>query len=381
VSTIELAGLSKHYGAVRAVDDVSLAVGQGEFVTILGPSGSGKTTLLSLIAGLVEPTAGRIVIGGRDVTDLPAARRNVGLVFQSYALFPNMSVHRNVAFPLEVRGVPRAEAARRVAEALRLVRLTGLEDRRPSQLSGGQQQRVALARAIVFAPAILLLDEPLAALDRKLREEVRGELRRLQRALGVTTLLVTHDQDEALSLSDWIVVLDRGRIQQTGPPDEAYRRPANRFVADFLGAANLFEGELQQRGDTCEVALADGERIPVGRLPETAGHRVCVLLRPERIVVTANGDGVPATVLESVYHGQMVRYQLRLASGREVVAVATDAVPRFAPATPVRLSWRPEDVWVMAEPESDAARAPLTPGAPAPAPADNQDRISHGRIQ
>jgi ABC-type Fe3+/spermidine/putrescine transport system ATPase subunit len=381
VSTIELAGLSKHYGAVRAVDDVSLAVGQGEFVTILGPSGSGKTTLLSLIAGLVEPAAGRIVIGGRDVTDLPAARRNVGLVFQSYALFPNMSVHRNVAFPLEVRGVPRAEAARRVAEALRLVRLTGLEARRPSQLSGGQQQRVALARAIVFEPAILLLDEPLAALDRKLREEVRVELRRLQRALGVTTLLVTHDQDEALSLSDWIVVLDRGRVQQTGPPDEAYRRPANRFVADFLGAANLFEGELQQRGDAFEVALAEGQRIPVGRPPETRGRRVCALLRPERIVVTANGDGLPATVLESIYHGQMVRYQLRLAGGREVAAVATDAIARFAPATAVRLSWRPEDVWVMAETEADPTRDPLQPEAPGTGTGNNQDRISHGRVE
>jgi spermidine/putrescine ABC transporter ATP-binding subunit len=381
MSTIELAGLSKHYGAVRAVDDVSLAVGQGEFVTILGPSGSGKTTLLSLIAGLAEPTAGRIVIGGRDVTDLPAARRNVGLVFQSYALFPNMSVHRNVAFPLEVRGVPRPEAARRVAEALRLVRLTGLEARRPSQLSGGQQQRVALARAIVFEPAILLLDEPLAALDRKLREEVRVELRRLQRALGVTTILVTHDQDEALSLSDWIVVLDRGRVQQTGPPDEAYRRPANRFVADFLGAANLFEGELAQRGDAFEVTLAGGQRIPVGRPPNVADRRVCVLLRPERIALATNGDGVPATVIESAYHGQTVRYQLRLAGGREVVAVATDAVPRFAPATHVRLSWRPEDVWVMAEPEGGAVRDPLRPEAPETGTANNQDRISHGRVE
>jgi len=381
MSTIELAGLSKHYGTVRAVDDVSLAVGQGEFVTILGPSGSGKTTLLSLIAGLTEPTAGRIVIGGRDVTDLPAARRNVGLVFQSYALFPNMSVYRNVAFPLEVRGVPRAEAARRVAEALRLVRLTGLEARRPSQLSGGQQQRVALARAIVFEPAILLLDEPLAALDRKLREEVRVELRRLQRALGVTTLLVTHDQDEALSLSDWIVVLDGGRVQQKGRPDDAYRRPANRFVADFLGAANLFEGELRQRGDRVEVILDGGERIPIGPASAAVGRRVCVLLRPERIALSPNGDGLPATVIESVYHGQVVRYHLRLAGGREVVAVAADAVPRFDPSAPVRLSWRPEDVWVMAEPETDPARDPLPPEAPGNGAPDNQDRISHGRVE
>jgi ABC-type Fe3+/spermidine/putrescine transport system ATPase subunit len=197
----------------------------------------------------------------------------------------------------------------------------------------------------------------------------------------VTTLLVTHDQDEALSLSDWIVVLDRGRVQQTGPPDEAYRRPANRFVADFLGAANLFEGELRQRGDAFEVTLAGGQAIPVARPPEAVGRRVCVLLRPERIALAPNGDGLPAIVVESAYHGQMVRYHLRLAGGREVVAMATDAVPRFAPASPVRLSWRPEDVWVMAEPEADPTPDPWPPEASRAGTADNQDRISHGRVE
>ena len=239
MSDIRLEGVSRHYGAVAAADEVDLAVAQGEFVTILGPSGSGKTTLLSLIAGLNRPTAGRIFIGGRDVTDAPAQERNIGLVFQSYALFPHMTVLENVLFPLGVRKINGAAARSQALEALKLVRLDGLQDRRPSQLSGGQQQRVALARAIVFKPDILLLDEPLGALDRKLREELQVELKQLQRTLGVTTILVTHDQEEALSLSDRIMVLNHGRTQQVAAPAEAYLRPANRFVAEFLGIANF----------------------------------------------------------------------------------------------------------------------------------------------
>jgi len=218
LSSIHLQGVSRHYGAFAAVDDVSLDVEHGEFVTILGPSGSGKTTVLTMIAGLNTPTAGSIHIGGRDVTALPASQRNIGLVFQSYALFPHMTVFDNVAFPLSVRRIGRAETKRRVEEALARVRLESFARRKPSQLSGGQQQRVALARAIVFQPDILLLDEPLGALDRKLREEVQVELRRLQRSLGITTILVTHDQEEALSLSDRIVVLDRGKVQQSRHP-------------------------------------------------------------------------------------------------------------------------------------------------------------------
>src|SRR6266404_7643677 len=237
MSDIRLEGVTKRYGAFAAADNVDLAVSQGEFVTILGPSGSGKTTLLSLIAGLNRPTAGRIFIGGRDVTDATAQERNIGLVFQSYALFPHMTALENVLFPLGVRGIGGAEARERAIDALKLVQLQGLGDRRPSQLSGGQQQRVALARAVVFKPDILLLDEPLGALDRKLREEVRGEIHQLQRRLGITTIMVTHDQDEALSLSDRIVVLQGGRVQQIDTPINAYHRPNSRFVADFLGLA------------------------------------------------------------------------------------------------------------------------------------------------
>jgi putative spermidine/putrescine transport system ATP-binding protein len=223
MSDIRLEGVTKRYGSVAAADSVDLSVAQGEFVTILGPSGSGKTTLLSLIAGLNKPTAGRIFIGGRDVTDEPAQARNIGLVFQSYALFPHMTVLENVLFPLGVRRIT-GEAARKLAlEALKLVRLDGLQDRRPSQLSGGQQQRVALARAVVFTPDILLLDEPLGALDRKLREELQVELKQLQRTLGVTTILVTHDQEEALSLSDRIMVLNHGRTQQVSATSASLR--------------------------------------------------------------------------------------------------------------------------------------------------------------
>src|SRR5258708_1261215 len=234
MSDIRLEGVTKRYGTVAAADNVDLTVTQGEFVTILGPSGSGKTTLLSLIAGLNRPTAGRIFIGGRDVTDPTAQERNIGVVFQSYALFPHMTALENVLFPLGVRGIGAAEARRQAIDALRLVQLEGLGERRPSQLSGGQQQRVALARAVVFKPDILLLDEPLGALDRKLREELQVELKQLQRTLGVTTILVTHDQEEALSLSDRIMVLAKGRTQQVAAPAEAHLKPATRLPSGFL---------------------------------------------------------------------------------------------------------------------------------------------------
>ena len=334
MSSVRLEGITKHYGPVRAVDTVDLAVEQGEFVTILGPSGSGKTTMLMLIAGLTQPTAGRILLGGRDVTGAPAQARNVGLVFQSYALFPHMTVFDNVAFPLGVRHVPRAEAAPRVAEALRLVRLEGFERRKPSELSGGQQQRVALARSLVFQPDILLLDEPLGALDRKLREELQVELKQLQRSVGVTTILVTHDQEEALSLSDRIVVLDQGTVQQIASPEEAYLRPANRFVADFLGIANF---------------------LPPA--PGVAPVASVAVVRPERVrVEAAGGPGRPATVVEAVYLGQIVRYHLALDGGAAMIAMTPFLGRRFAPGERVAVSWLEEDLW----------RVPLTDAEPGP---------------
>ncbi|MBV8413563.1 MAG: ABC transporter ATP-binding protein [Alphaproteobacteria bacterium] len=324
MSDIRLEGVSKRYGAVAAADNVDLAVAQGEFVTILGPSGSGKTTLLSLIAGLNRPTSGRIFIGGRDVTDAPAQQRNIGLVFQSYALFPHMTVLENVLFPLGVRKINGAMARQQAIEALRLVRLEGLEARRPSQLSGGQQQRVALARAVVFKPDILLLDEPLGALDRKLREELQVELKQLQRTLGVTTLLVTHDQEEALSLSDRIMVLDKGRPQQVAAPAEAYLKPANRFVAEFLGIANFVGLEGGQTG----------------------------VVRPERIRLAEAGTaGKPARVTEAVYLGQMVRYHLALengGAGAPLVAALPFVGRALTPGEKVCVSWEAADIWPVA---------------------------------
>ncbi len=317
MSDIRLEGVTKRYGPVAAADDVDLAVTQGEFVTILGPSGSGKTTLLSLIAGLTMPTAGRIFIGGRDVTEATAQERNIGLVFQSYALFPHMTVLENVLFPLGVRKVGGVEAKARVLEALKLVRLDGLESRRPSQLSGGQQQRVALARAIVFKPDILLLDEPLGALDRKLREELQVELKQLQRTLGVTTILVTHDQEEALSLSDRIMVLNHGKTQQVAGPAEAYLKPANRFVAEFLGIANF-------------VPLPDGRQG---------------LVRPERVKLSAGGEGRPAQVVEAIYLGQMMRYHLAVEGAAPMVAALPFVGPAYSPGAQVSVSWDSADVW------------------------------------
>ena len=317
MSDIRLEGVTKRYGTFAAADSVDLSVTQGEFVTILGPSGSGKTTLLSLIAGLNRPTSGRIFIGGRDVTNATAQERNIGLVFQSYALFPHMTVLQNVLFPLGVRKIGGAKADRLARDALKLVRLDGFENRRPSQLSGGQQQRVALARAVVFKPDILLLDEPLGALDRKLREELQVELKQLQRTLGVTTLLVTHDQEEALSLSDRIMVLDKGRTQQIAAPTEAYLRPANRFVAEFLGIANF-------------VSLPDGRQGVV---------------RPERVRLAGAGQGQAARVVEAIYLGQMVRYHLTLDDNRSVVAAVPFLGAAHAPGERISVSWESADVW------------------------------------
>jgi putative spermidine/putrescine transport system ATP-binding protein len=318
MTDIRLEAISKHYGAFKAADNVDLAVAQGEFVTILGPSGSGKTTLLSLIAGLNQPTTGRILIGGRDVTGSPPQQRNVGLVFQSYALFPHMSVFDNVAFPLRVRKTPADALRAKVMAALELVQLQGLANRRPAQLSGGQQQRVALARAFVFEPDILLLDEPLGALDRKLREELQVELKQLQRRIGVTTILVTHDQEEALSLSDRVMVLDRGQVQQIAAPQEAYLRPANKFVADFLGIANFVP-------------------LPGGREG---------VIRPERIRLAASG-GLPAKVIEAVYLGQTIRYHLD-AAGTGFVAAAPFVGQPHAIGDNVSLTWDEADVWPVA---------------------------------
>lgn len=328
MSAIELRALVKRYGAQTALGGergIDLTVDDGELVAILGPSGAGKTTALTLVAGFEEATSGAVVIGGRDVTRLPAHKRDVGVVFQSYALFPHLTVGENVAFPLRTRRVPRAERRERVARALATVGLPGTEERAPATLSGGQQQRIALARALVFEPRILLLDEPLAALDRRLRDQLQVELRALHRELGVTMLLVTHDQEEALTLSDRLVVLHDGAIAQEGPPAEVYRRPANRFVAEFLGASNLLE--------------RDGGLL---------------LVRPEDVRVSANGaadesgvsaagdTGVRALVEDSVFLGSRVVCRLRTEDGRVLLAERPAAEQVPVAGERVRASWDPE---------------------------------------
>ena len=371
---IAFEGIEKRYGPMVAVRSLSVSVAQGEFLTILGPSGSGKTTILSLVAGLTAPSAGRIRIGGRDVTNLPPQERRIGLVFQSYALFPHLTVAKNVAFPLSVRGTPKPEIERRVAAALARVRLSGYEARKPSQLSGGQQQRVALARALVFEPDILLLDEPLGALDRKLREEVQVELKSLQRELGITTLLVTHDQEEALSLSDRILVLSEGAVQQVGAPNEVYRRPANRFVADFLGLANMFEGKVAPGG----LRLADGTLLPAtgGR---AEGSPATLVVRPEHIRIlpagsaglhqTAGSAGLAAIFRQEVYLGHLQRWHLETPEGQKLVVTPTHGEAAPAPGSPLLLGWAAGDAWLLPDPASPAGSAPAPASQPLLQPA------------
>jgi putative spermidine/putrescine transport system ATP-binding protein len=355
VSAITLTNLSKSYGDSVALRDLTLRVEDGEFLTLLGPSGSGKSTALMLIAGLTAPSSGSIHLGERDVTTLAPALRNIGLVFQSYALFPHLSVQENVAFALKVRNAAADETQRRVDEVLGLLRLRGLEARKPAQLSGGQQQRVALARALVFRPDILLLDEPMGALDRQLREEVQVELRRLQRSLGTTTILVTHDQEEALSLSDRILVLSEGRMQQVGAPKEIYMRPQSAFVAAFLGAANFLAGVVRDKGTHKVLELGDGQELPLAAPGHRSGASVKAMLRPERAQLAQAGAGqfgLEGRVLDAIYFGQGVRYLVETQPQQIFVVNSTDKEVRFAPGDAVQLLWAAADVWVLPEPAS-----------------------------
>ena len=348
MTTVRFTNVSKSYGRVKAISDISLSVRSGEFTTILGPSGSGKTTMLSLIAGIAAPTHGRIDLGDREITHVSAARRNIGLVFQSYALFPHMSIFDNVAFPLKVRRLPAAEITDRVVEVLRLVRLPDFARRRPHQLSGGQQQRVALARAIVFKPDILLLDEPLAALDRKLREEVRSEIKALQRSLGITTIMVTHDQEEAMSLSDRVVLLANGQIEQIGDPQDIYYRPRSRFAASFLGLANFLEGRLA--GDT--IITEDGP-LPCANSGNPSGNHACGLIRPEDIRVDAENGALLGTVRDVSFLGEVARYAIDTATGKTFIANVSGSRKQFAEGAPVWLSWDAERVWLLPDQKGD----------------------------
>jgi len=340
-------------GIVDVVRDLTLDVAKGEFLTLLGPSGSGKTTTLMMLAGFEQPDGGEILLAGQPITRTPAHRRDIGVVFQSFALFPHMTVGENVAFPLQVRGVSRAAQQARVGRALEMVRLAGLQDRLPAQLSGGQQQRVALARALVFEPKMVLLDEPLGALDRALREEMQAEIRHLHAALGVTMVYVTHDQAEALRLSDRIAVMAAGSVRQVGTPEALYETPQDAFVAGFLGESNFLPGIVAAIEDDMAVVRLDcGVEVEALEAGVRAGQRCQVAVRPERIAVAAiaaeeMGPGaLPATLLEAVYLGDHVRLLLRVgvAGGPSVeVAVKRPAgVPLrgLEPGLPAAVAWQ-----------------------------------------
>ena len=356
--------LRKSFGAVVAVDDVSLDAAPGEFVSLLGPSGCGKSTLLRMVAGLVDPDAGQIVLAGEDITRVAVHRRNLGLVFQSYALFPHMTVFENVAFGLRRRGVGPAELGPRVERMLELVRLGPLGARHPRELSGGQQQRVALARALVTEPRVLLLDEPLSNLDALLRDEMRVELKRLQERLGTTMIFVTHDQAEALILSDRVVVMEAGRVEQIGRPEEVYRRPATAFVARFLGRANFLAGTVAETGATTTVVGLDGglSVVAAPRAGLAPGQPVDVAIRQEAIRIaaaraepgteTAPGAGGPlnrfaATVVFHAFAGQAHHYVIQLANGQELEIAAPGATLPLPRGSRARVEWSPEDVILL----------------------------------
>ena len=326
---VRFEGVRKAYAAGSyAVKQLDLEVMRGELLTLLGPSGSGKTTTLMMLAGFEQPSEGRIMLEGRDIARLPPHKRGIGVVFQSYALFPHMSVAENVAFPLEVRGVPKADRAARVARALSAVRLDGFGERRPAQLSGGQQQSVALARAMVFEPPIVLLDEPLGALDKALREEMQFEIRDIHQRLGVTMMYVTHDQQEALTLSDRIAVFEGGLIRQLAPPRAIYDRPANAFVAGFVGENNRLPGRvLTRHADEARIALDCGPEVMARAADDLAPGALClVTIRPERVAVASVaaaelGEGaMPAMVREAIFQGDHVRLKLALGDGGEILA-------------------------------------------------------------
>ena len=345
--------VTKSYGALTVIKDLDLDIARGEFVSLLGPSGSGKTTLLMMLAGFEDPSAGSVSVGGDRVDQLPPHKRNMGVVFQNYALFPHMSVADNVAFPLEMRGVPRAEREARVDKALDMVQLKALKGRKPSQLSGGQQQRVALARALVFEPGVVLMDEPLGALDKQLREQMQLDIRALHKRLGLTIVFVTHDQSEALTMSDRIAVFNHGRIEQIGSPTDIYDRPATRFVAEFIGETNLLDGVVEKiEGARAVVATPQGLRLLVeaGADMQT-GDKATVSLRPEKIHLgreasASDGANFATKVVDAVYHGDHFRVQLDDAACNLIVK-SDRRHGMWEAGQQTRASFAPSDCWVV----------------------------------
>jgi spermidine/putrescine transport system ATP-binding protein len=373
VPAIELVGIAKRFhsrrGTVTAVERVDLTIGEGEFFSLLGPSGCGKTTTLRMIGGFEEPTEGQILLYGKDVVGVAPNHRDVNMVFQSYALFPHMSVFENVAFGLRRKGVAAADTKKRVDEMLELVQLEGKSDRRPRELSGGQQQRVALARALVNRPRALLLDEPLAALDLKLRQAMQIELKRIQREVGITFIFVTHDQNEALTMSDRLVVMNAGRIEQLGSPREVYERPRTRFVAGFIGTSNLLTGNVKQLdGTTATLETSADESIVVYGARDAGaieGKPLEVTVRPEKITVSVERPAsdrcaIRGRVGEVVYLGTSTQYAVKTAEGSELLVFlqnAADSEDVVHRDQDVWLSWRPEHSLPLARSESEADAA------------------------
>lgn len=357
---VRLEHVTKQFGGWTAVDDISLTIKGGEFFSLLGPSGCGKSTTLSMIGGFESPTAGAIYLGGEDVSRQPSYKRDVNTVFQSYALFPHLDIFENVAFGLRRKGLPKAEIESRVKEMLALVDLTGFAKRKPGQLSGGQAQRVALARALVNKPKLLLLDEPLGALDLKLRKQMQIELKRIQNEVGITFLFVTHDQEEAMAMSDRLAVMSKGRIEQVGTPAEVYDHPATEFVASFLGASNLIPGTVTERGaEAATVKLEDGAlvKLPTRALENAGGADVKIGVRPEKFHVLAPGESeelgwnvIEAQAGVSVYLGVSRQYMMESKTGRPLSVYAQNSgrSEEIAPGETVRLAWNPAHTFAVA---------------------------------
>ena len=359
---VRFSGVQKTYDGVQlVVRALNLDIQRGEFLSLLGPSGSGKTTTLMMLAGFESPTSGDILLDGQQITGTPPHKRNFGMVFQNYALFPHLTVGQDVAYPLTVRKVSKADQAERVAKALDMVRLTGMADRLPAQLSGGQQQRVALARALVFNPQLVLMDEPLGALDKQLREHMQLELKELHRQLGVTFVYVTHDQSEALTMSDRVAVFNEGAIQQLADVSSLYETPANRFVAGFVGDSTVLSGTVQGRGQAASLVLAGGQTLAGINVNDAAdGVRAEACIRPERIVLHAagsapRGQALPATVSRAIYHGDHLRLMCDLGGGQALATVKVALSQGQAQALPqpgdaVHLEFPPESTRIYALP-------------------------------
>ena len=357
LKNVFIQNVTKLFGNVKAVDDVSLTIEAGEFLTLLGPSGSGKTTLLNMIAGFFRPTRGHILIGDKDITSLPPEKRDVGMTFQNYALFPHMTVADNIAFPLKMRKASKGEISKRIEEVLELVRLRDFGKRYPKQLSGGQQQRVSLARSIVFNPSILLMDEPLGALDKKLRQHMQLELKQLHRKLQMTVVYVTHDQEEALTMSDRIAVLNDGRIEQIGTPDEIYQRPDNWFVADFIGESNFLEGVISECGTELSVIECHDLNITTAAQEwMKSGQQVLVLLRPERLNIypdkpeSDNQNVISGKIVDDLYVGNISRYLIEVSALQKILNVElrnTEKTIRFKAEQNVFVTWQVNDTIVI----------------------------------